>query len=297
MNVLSLVIPDFLLIALGWLLFHKLNFSRAFFQGAEQLVYFVLFPALLFHSITQAPLSFETAALLIQAVVAVLVFGVLMAMLALPVLKPDPLAHASTAQCAFRFNTYIGLSLAAGVGGSAGQTIMAVLVGIAVPLTNTGAVFFLARKTGGRVFDQIVKNPFILATVAGLLVNMLGIPVPGPLNTALGKLASCAIALGLICVGATLSLQGARGSVSLSIWMIVVRLALTPLVALLIGWLLNLPTLDRQMLLLFSALPTASSAHVLAARMGGDGRLVAFIMTSGTLLSAITIPFWITLGP
>jgi predicted permease len=35
---------------------------------------------------------------------------------------------------------------------------------------------------------------------------------------------------------------------------------------------------------------------VLAARMGGDGRLVAVTMSVGTLLSAATIPFWLTIG-
>lgn len=79
-------------------------------------------------------------------------------------------------------------------------------------------------------------------------------------------------------------------------WMSSIGLLPTPLAALAIGWAFQLPTLERQILLLFSALPTASFAHVLAARMGGNGRLVAAIMTIGTLLSALTIPFWLMIG-
>ncbi|AEC18607.1 transporter [Pusillimonas sp. T7-7] len=30
---------------------------------------------------------------------------------------------------------------------------------------------------------------------------------------------------------------------------------------------------------------------------GGDGRLVAVTMSIGTLLSALTIPFWLMMGP
>lgn len=296
MTVLALVLPDFLLIGLGWVLFHKLNFSRDFFQGAEQLVFFVLFPALLFHSITQTPLSFSSASILLQATLSVQAFGVAMAWLAVPVLRPDPLEHASTAQCAYRFNTYIGLSIAAGLGGTQGQTIMAVMVGFAVPLTNMAAVHALARQNGGKIFKEILRNPFIIATVLGLLVNILGVPVPKPIDVALGRLGSCAIAIGLMCVGATLSLRGTQGAAKLMTWMISVRLLLTPLAALVIGWAFQLPVLERQILLLFSALPTASSAHVLAARMGGNGRLVAAIMTIGTLLSALTIPFWLMIG-
>lgn len=297
MSVIPLVLPDFLLIGLGWLLFHKLNFSREFFHGAEQLVYFVLFPALLFHSITQTPLSLGSASTLAEASLLVMAFGIAMAWLALPLLRPDPGSHASAAQCAFRFNTYIGLSLAASIGGAAGQTTMAVLVGVAVPFSNMAAVHALARRNGDKVLREILRNPFIIATVLGLLANILGIQMPRPIEVTLGRLGACAIAIGLMCVGATLSLSGGKGHEKLAAWMIAARLLLTPVAALVIGWTLDLSLVERQTLLLFGSLPTASSAHVLAARMGGNGRLVALIMSVGTLLSAITIPFWLMIGP
>ncbi|XOT96994.1 AEC family transporter, partial [Alcaligenes pakistanensis] len=56
-TIFPLILPDFLLIALGALLLHRFHFSREFFQGAEKLVYYVLFPALLFDSITRIPLN------------------------------------------------------------------------------------------------------------------------------------------------------------------------------------------------------------------------------------------------
>lgn len=297
MAVIQLVLPDFLLIALGWALFHKLRFSRDFFQGAEKLVYFVLFPALLFQSITQTPISISGAYTLLQAVLALTAFGVALAWLAVPALRPDPMAHASIAQCAYRFNTYIGLSLAGPLAGPAGQTVMAILVGFAVPIVNVAAVHGLARQNGGRVFGEILRNPFIIATLAALAFNFLQIPIPQPVDVTFRRLGACAIAIGLLCVGATLSLQAGRNSGRLISWMLVVRLLLIPLAALFIGWAMDLSLVERQMLLLFSALPTASSAYVLAARMGGDGRLVAGTMSISTLISAVTIPLWLTLGP
>lgn len=296
MSVIQLVLPDFLLIALGWVLFHKLRFSREFFRGAEQLVYFVLFPALLFHSITQTPLSLSGTYTLLQATVAIMAFGVAMAWLAVPVLRPDPVDHASIAQCAYRFNTYIGLSIAGGLAGSAGQTVMAVIVGFAVPISNMAAVHALARQNGGKVFKEIVRNPFIIATVLALLCNMLAVPIPKVVDVTLGRLGACAIAIGLMCVGATLSLNGGKGAGKLMTWMIGARLLAAPLGAIFIGWALGLSVVERQMLLLFSALPTASSAHVLAARMGGNSSLVAVTMSTGTLLSAVTIPLWLMIG-
>ncbi|MBF6617032.1 AEC family transporter [Pollutimonas thiosulfatoxidans] len=297
MSVIQLVLPDFLLIGLGWMLFHKLKFSSEFFRGAEKLVYFILFPALLFHSITQTPLSLSGTYVLLLATLALMGFSIAMAWLAVPLLRPDLLDHASTAQCAYRFNTYIGLSLAGGLAGSAGQTIMAVLVGFAVPISNMAAVHGLARQTGGRVLGEIVRNPFIIATAVALLCNIFRVPIPAAIDATLGRLGACAIAIGLMCVGATLSLKGGRGSAPLVSWMIGVKLLLTPAAAIFIAWALDLPPMERQMVLLFGALPTASSAYVLAARMGGNGRLVAVTMSIGTLLSAVTIPMWLMAGP
>ncbi len=298
MSVIQLVLPDFLLIALGWVLYNKLKYSDEFFQYAEKLVYFILFPALLFRSIIQTPLSPSTAWQLLQAVLALLAFGLTAMWLAVPILKPDPRSHASVAQCGYRFNTYIGLSLAAAMAGAQGQTVMAVLVGLSVPFVNVAAVHALARQQpGSSLLREIVRNPLIIATVLALVGNFLHFSLPHVLDVTLARLGACAIAIGLVCVGATLSIEGGRGAGKLMSWVIAVRLLAMPLAALTIGWLLGLSLIERQMLLLFGSLPTASSTYVLASRMGGNGPLVAVTMSISTVLAVVTIPFWLTVSP
>jgi malonate transporter len=49
--------------------------------------------------------------------------------------------------------------------------------------------------------------------------------------------------------------------------------------------------------LLFAALPTASSAYILAARMGGHATPVAYAITVQTLLAMVTLPLWLSLAP
>jgi predicted permease len=203
------------------------------------------------------------------------------------------MALATTAQCAFRFNTYLGLSLAASLGGAAGQTSMAVILGFAIPLVNIAAVYGLARHSGGGLFKELLRNPLVLSTIAGLIGNFAGLHLPGPLDVTLARLGNAALALGIICVGASLSWQGGRSQSGLIGWMLAVKLVAMPAVALLLANLLQLGPVDRRMLLLFATLPTASSAYVLAIRMGGDGRLAALVISLGTLLSAVTIPAWI----
>ena len=112
MNVALLVLPDFLLILIGWLLYHRFGFDRQFFSGLEKLIYYILFPALLFQSILRSPISLETASDLFLATLSVIGVGVLLSGLAKFVLKPKAIDLASTMQCGYRFNTFIGLSLA-----------------------------------------------------------------------------------------------------------------------------------------------------------------------------------------
>ncbi|MYN13228.1 AEC family transporter [Pusillimonas sp. TS35] len=298
MSVIPLVLPDFLLIALGWVLYNRLRYSAEFFQYAEKLVYFVLFPALLFRSIIQTPLSPASALQLLQAVVALLVVGLVALWLAKLLLRPTPRDYGSVAQCAYRFNTYIGLSLALALGGERGQSVMAVLVGLSVPLVNVAAVHGLARQQpGARLVREIVRNPLIIATVLALVGNFLHISLPQVLDVTLARLGACALAVGLLCVGATLAVDGGRGAEKLMGAVVAIRLLLMPLAAVGIGWALGLPVLERQMLLLFGALPTASSAYVLAARMGGNGPLVAVTMSLSTVLAIVTIPLWLMAMP
>src|SRR5690606_28729600 len=297
MTIFPLVLPDFLLIALGWALLHLLNYRADFFNTAERLVYYVLFPALLFSSIARAPLSPGEASTLIGATLLLMTCGIGLAWLAVPVLRPDPVTHASLAQCAYRFNTYMGLSLALSLAGPQGQSVMAMIVGFAVPLVNIAAVSGLARRQDNRILSEILRNPLILATIAGLAFNLGGLQVPDFAMTTLQRLGACAIALGLMCVGATLSVQGLGSSAKLMSWMTVVRLLALPMIAMVIAYFMPLSNIEKQMLVLFAALPTASSAYILAVRMGGDGRSVAVTMSLGTILSAATIPLWLYVSP
>lgn len=100
-----LILPDFLLMALGLLLVRWSFLPITFFNGAEKLVYYLLFPALLFSSMAKSQLSIQQISTLGLATALVILSGVILSFIALPVLKPDRMRHASVAQCAYRFNS------------------------------------------------------------------------------------------------------------------------------------------------------------------------------------------------
>ena len=81
---------------------------------------------------------------------------------------------------------------------------------------------------------------------------------------------------------------------SASFYILAVKLLLLPLVAIFAGPLLGLSGLYYHVAILFAALPTASSAYILAMRMGGDGQSVAWLISASTLASMLTMPLWMS---
>lgn len=290
-----LLVPDFSLILIGWLLVRYSPFDRAFWSGVERLVYFVLFPALLLQSTNSAVFDFSSTSAMLGLALGVMAFGMVAGYAVKWVLRPDAVDFASGLQTAFRFNSYIGLALASRIGGSEGLAMMAVIVGCTVPLCNVAAVWALARHGETRLWRELVRNPLILATAGGLLTNLLGLHAPEVLAMTLNRLGSASTALGLMTVGAGLQMSGATGTVGPVAWWSGVKLLAMPCVAWLAGRLLPLTELQYQIVVLYASLPTASSAYILAARMGGNGPMVAATISVMTVAAILTTPIWLAL--
>lgn len=291
------LLPDFLLILLGQALRRWLHLGDHFWTGLEKLIYFVLFPALLFNALARANLAWSTAAPLVGTGVLAMLGGMLLGGVARWAFPMTPVSFASQFQCAFRFNTYIGLAVAAKLHGDGGIAAMGLITGALVPLANLGAVGMLARHGGASVWRELARNPLVLATLAGLAWNGLGWGLPAPAAQFLGRLAEAAIALGLLAVGAALRLSGAPGGgYGAAGWFLLVKLLGMPVVVLLVAGPLGLTGIYFDIALAWAALPTASSAYILAQRMGGDGRSVAWLISAGTLVAMVTLPLWLGLG-
>lgn len=290
MSYALLLLPDFVLIAIGYLLCRCTLLDKALWQGVEKLVYYLLFPALLFYSILRHPIEPAQVLPLAGAGVALALLGIAAA-LALRLWRGvDAHLHASGAQTAFRFNSYVALALGERLGGTQGVAWMALLIALCVPLVNVAAVWSLARQGGFGWWRELLRNPLILATVAGLSCNLLGLRLPEVAATTLSRVGAAALPLGLMAVGAGLQLGALRESPRLAAALLTIRHALLPLagIALAIG--LRLPPSQQAILVAFAAMPTASSAYVLAVRMGGHGGFVAGLVTVSTVLAMAGLP-------
>ncbi|UCV03984.1 AEC family transporter [Dechloromonas denitrificans] len=292
MSTALLLFPDFALILLGAAIRRWMHLGDHFWNGVEKLVYFILFPALLINAIIKTRLDLGAAMPLLLTAFAAMLGGMALGIVPKLFSRLPALTYASLFQCGYRFNSYIALAVAGMLYGSPGIATMGLIVGAAVPVANLVSVWMLARHGEVGLWREVARNPLIWGTATGFLLNLSGFVPPAPLQAFLGRLADASIALGLITVGAALRLDSLPGVRGLSLWLLGVKLLALPLIALTVGAQLGLSGLNYQVVVLFAALPTASSAYILAMRMGGDGRSVAWLISATTLGSMLTLPLW-----
>ncbi len=298
-NTAQLLIPDFLLIACGALICRYTALNQSVWEKVEQLVYWFLFPVLLFTSVLRSPLDLRAAS---QLGMAAICTGALMIALAyllpkLPGLKTriDLREHAASAQVAFRFNSFVALAVAERMAGAQGLLTLALIIGCCVPMFNAAAVWPMARASGQGVWRELSRNPLILSTAGGLICNLAGLSMPDWLATSANRIGASAIVLGLLAAGAAMRFDKLWAARSLGVSVLVLRHAVTPFVAFGFALAFGLGATQAAVLIVFASVPTASSCHVLANRMGYDGGLVAGLVTLSTVWSLASLPlgFWL----
>jgi malonate transporter and related proteins len=296
MSTALLLVPDFTLILFGFLLNRFTDWGRGFWGGLEKLMYFVLFPALIFYSIAKTKIDFVAATPALKTAVATVLIGMMLAYAVRWILKPEEKIFASGFQLAFRFNSYIGLAVAGRLYGEPGIAAFSIVIGFAVPLCNIGAVWALARHAETKLWKELIQNPLILATMGGILFSLSGLAIPEPVQMLITRMGAASLACGLLAVGAALKFADAGKNLSVIAYFTVVKLIILPITAIFLARALGVSGVFFDMVVLFAALPTATSAYVLAVRMGGDGNFVAQGVTVSTLAGMLSIPVWLAIA-
>ncbi|WP_323035692.1 AEC family transporter [Pararhodobacter sp.] len=291
--ILAGLVPSFLLVGLGGIVRGRL--SENAWTGLDKLNFEILFPALLFTAAASRPMDVSRVVVIGPSVWAILTLGLVAGYTARRFGPERFLDFAGAWQTAWRFNTAMGFVAVATLT-RADAAMMAVVAGMAVPVANIFAVSVLSR--GGNLgfwatVKRVALNPFLLASVGGVIVGLSGFPVPVLIMAPLQLLAQAAIPIALISVGATMDWRALGRFDAFSGILVGVKLLLLPAATLTACVLLGADPAILSILTMFAALPTASAAHVLASGFGADRILSATVVAQGTLLAALTLPLWI----
>jgi predicted permease len=292
--------PVFLLIALGWLLRVRGFLGVSFWSGAERLVYWILFPALLLLTTASSDLTGFRALPLAIALVAATLLTAALPFVLRGVLGLDGASFTSVFQGAIRNNTYVGLAGAGTLYGEAGLAVMGIVVFVIVTLVNVLCVIVLLSHRGRamRGRDLVVSlalNPLILACVGGFALNASGLGLLDLASSVLDILGSAALTLGLLCVGAGLDLGRLGRNPAALVAANTLKLVVMPVATWGCCRLLGVEGVTAATAVLFTAAPVSASSYVLARQLGGNASLMAGLITLSTMLAAITMPLVLAL--
>lgn len=301
-EILLTLAPVFLVIALGHAVRRTDRLPDAFWTGAERLVYWGLFPCLLFRKTATAPL--DAIALGPIAVVALggIAAAAAAALAVRPLLRREPAAFGSVFQASIRMNVYIGLAVCAGLAGALGEALAAVWAGLMVPAVNALSIVALLRLHGGAagtpgahggwggVLRGLVTHQLILAIAAGFALNAAGLAIPPVLDGVTEILARGALPLALLTVGGGLAPRALAGLDRAVAAAAAIKLLLLPAAAYALARLVALSPEAQLVAIVFAALPASASGYHMARAMGGDAPLMASTITAQTILAALTMP-------
>jgi len=295
----SVVAPLCLLVVLGMSL-RKIGLIPAIAWGSiNKLVFNLFLPALLFTNVIQSDLRSTFDPVLILFCFLGVLTVILVSMVMVKRFCADPKRQAVIVQGIFRSNfALFGIPVVAAL--YTDMSIMTLLIGTLVPIINIAAVLVLDhyrhRKTNLKAtLTTVFTNPLILATLSGLLVYLLRIPVPSFMVKTLTELAKVASPLALVTLGAMFEFSSLKSNAKAILSVVLCRLVLVPLPLILIALSMEYRDVALVSILALFASPTAVSSFSMAIAMDADHELAAQIIMASTLLAMVTIFIWLTL--
>lgn len=291
-------LPFFALIGLGWGAARLRFFPEVATEWLTRFVFYFALSAMLFHFAANLSVAdifdpaFALAYLSGSAAVYALAFGVALA-------RRVPIPEASVeAQCAVIGNTgFLGvpmLTMLLGPG-AAGPVLMVLSIDLIVFSSLITVVITASR--GGRLSPGIakvlalglMKNPMIVAIVAGLAWSGLALPLPGPADEFLTLLGAAATPGALFAIGASLASKSAE-RYQVALWLGFAKLVLHPAAVAVAA--LHLFEVDRfaaGVMVSAAALPVAGNVYMLARHYGVAPQRVSASILISTATSILTV--------
>lgn len=300
-EIFLLISPVFILIILGNILRRIGVPDLSFWDVNDKLVYWVLIPALLFHHISQINLSssmfYSYGVVILSGLFIVTIVAITLGKL----LGYSPESWSSILQGAARHNAFIALAIAGSLFGDAGLAVGAVFMLLYVPSINIVVISIMvsnlnqpgqtdSKKGIANIFVELIKNPFILAMIAGLIFSLIDSEKIVIINETSGLLGSAALPIMLLTIGAKIKVRDLALKITPILISNSLKLIAFPVIAYFVAKFMGLSQLEVIVAVIFASVPTAASSHALAKQFGGDEQLMTSIVTTQVALSFITIP-------
>lgn len=308
---LNATLPIFLLILLGWFLRRVGILSEGFTTGANKYVFQCALPFSLFRSMSHMDFRAE-----FDPGFCLFCFGVTTAMffgiwgLSWLLMKDRALVGAFSQASVRASAAILGVAMAENIYGSAGMVPMMIMA--SVPFFNAYSVVILTfsphvdaqghllppapeENLWKKTLLNVAKNPIIIAILLGIPFSVFSIPIPHIAETLISQVAGTATTIALLVVGASLSGLDVLKQWKPTLAATLIKLFLLPAVFLPLAAFSGFRNSAMIAILIMVGGPTTVSCFVMAKQMGGDAPLTAQVVALSTLVSSVSITFWVFL--
>ncbi len=305
MDIIATIIPIFAVIAVGWAARRRGFIPGEFLGPANQLVYYIAIPAMIFHAISQGSLDMDLNSSVAVLTLASLSFFFLVLWGAGSMTGMKGSRFATFMQSSYHGNLgYIGLAVAYYFLGDRGLASASILAGFLMILQNFLSVFILqyygsGSSSGRRSFEvprKVLGNPVIVSALAGILFSALEIPLHPVITRTLSIISGMALPLALLLIGASISVRLIRSRFFTVIISGLLKLILLPGLGFCLYRLWGISAAAYLPGLILLAAPTATITYVMAGEMNGDTEFAVAAISTNTLVSALTFFFWLNLA-
>ena len=304
-RIVGLTAPLFLLVLLGYVLTRWARWPKAVADALTHFVFSVAIPALLFRLMSDfSRLPSVDARLLIAYFGACIAVFLLGRFLAARIFRLDGVAQSVFALGGiFANNVLLGIPLAKiTLGESSLPVISLVLVFNSLLLWTLATVSVewarhRALSWSGYVqaAKAVLRNPVVASILIGTAWGLAALPLPDVIDQTLGLISEAAVPLSLIALGMGLAQYGIREGWRVSVTITALKLAVQPAVVWLLAWLLGLPALETQAVVMLASLPVGANVYLMSRQFDTLGGPVAASLVLSTALAAVTTPLVLAL--
>jgi malonate transporter and related proteins len=292
--------PLFGTVLLGYALARLKLWPQRWTAPASKFVFLVPLPALLFHMMSDLsalpPVDVRLLGAFFGGALIVFVIGRLAGAY---LLHLDGVAQSVLALGGiFSNNVLLGLPLAKRTLGPAAVPCVAlILVFNAFTLWTLATVSVEWARNGSptladfaRTAFNVITNPIVAAILGGTAFGMLGFELPAAVDSVLGGIGQAAGPLALFVLGLGLAEYGVRQGWRESAAICVLKLLVLPLVVWGLALLLDLPPLERQVVVLLSSMSVGANVYLMSVQFKSLQGPVASSLVISTALAALTTP-------
>ena len=295
---LNVVFPLFFIMAVGYLTRRTGIVDNQGVGVVNRLLYWVFLPVLLFMSVYTTDLGeVFNVPVIVYSVVGTFVIFVISFFL-LPKIGTKRDQCGVIVQALVRGNeVYYGFPVVIALIGQDYLGVMSVVVAFAAIEYNILSIialeYFKGEKVNvGALVRNVVTNPMILATLLGVFMVTISLPLPAVVLKGMDSLSQVATPFALFLLGASFTFASSKGYMKQVMWVTLFRLIFIPAVVVATTLWMGFDSYEIVILFVTFGVPTAVASYSMARELKADYELASQIVFYTSIVSILTMFIW-----